>query len=94
MQMPTGQATRGRFNGNTIADSDGVVWEKQAAAQEPAKAPLTVEQIVQMVAAKLPDDVIIKTIQKAGSTFDVTPEILVKLKTAGASDGVIRAMTR
>jgi hypothetical protein len=55
---------------------------------------LTIDQIVQMVTAKLPDDIIIMTIRNSTSKFDLTPEALIKLKTNGVSDAVIRAMTR
>jgi hypothetical protein len=63
---------------------------------EPQKTAtqLTIDQVIQMVAAKLPDDVIITTIQKSNSKFELTPEALIKLKTAGVSDAVIRAMTK
>ncbi len=65
-------------------------------ASKPAKAatPLTIDQIIQMVAVKLADDIIITTIQNSNSKFDLTPETLIKLKGAGVSDAVIRAMTR
>jgi len=65
-------------------------------ASKPAKAatPLTIDQIIQMVAATLADDIIITTIQNSSSKFDLTPETLIKLKGAGVSDAVIRAMTR
>ena len=67
-----------------------------SAPVEPQKgteaAQLTNEQIIQMAAAKLPDDVIIATIRKSGSKFDLTPEALIKLKAAGVSDAVLRAM--
>ena len=66
---------------------------KQADPQK-AATPLTIDQIMQMVAAKLPDDIIITTVQNSGSKFDLAPEGLIKLKTAGVSDAVIRAMTR
>ncbi len=84
---------KGRFIGDTIKDEDGIVWEKQG---EPAKlaTPLTIDQIIQMVTAKLADDIIIATIQKSGSKFDLAPEALIKLKGAGVSDAVIRAMAR
>lgn len=69
------------------------VGGKQADSQKPAMQ-LTIDQVIQMVAAKLPDDVIVTTIQNSGSKFDLTPEALIKLKTSGVSDAVIRAMTR
>lgn len=64
---------------------------KQAEPQK-AATQLTIDQVIQMVAAKLPDDVIIATIRKSGSKFDLTPDSLIKLKTAGVSDAVLRAM--
>ena len=66
---------------------------KQAEPQKNA-TQLTIDQIIQMVTAKLPDDIVIATIQKSGSRFELTPEALIKLKSAGVSDAVIRAMTR
>ncbi len=57
-------------------------------------SPLTIDQIIQMVAAKLPDDVIITTLQNSGSKFDLSPDALIKLKTSGVSDAVIRTMTQ
>jgi hypothetical protein len=84
---------KGRLIGDTIKDEEGIVWEKQG---EPAKSStqLTIDQIIQMVNAKLADDIIIATIQKADSKFDLTPEALIKLKGAGVSAAVIRAMAR
>jgi len=88
-----GPTSKHRFTGGSIIESDGTVWEKQAEPQKAAApAQLTIEQIIQMVAAKLPDDVIISTIRKSGSKFDLTPDALIKLKTAGVSDAVLRAM--
>jgi len=47
-----------------------------------------------MVAAKVPDDVIITTIRASGTKFSLTPDDLIKLKSAGVSDDIIRAMSR
>lgn len=92
--LPTGQASRGKFSGNTITDSEGSVWEKPADAPKPPAAALTIDQILQMVAAKIPDDVIIVSIGKSGAKFDLSPDDLIKLKAAGVSDAVLRAMTK
>ncbi len=81
-----------RLINDTIIDPDGLVWEKQADPQKSAPTQLTIDQIIQMAAAKLPDDVIIATIRKSGSKFDLTPDALIKLKNAGVSDAVLRAM--
>jgi hypothetical protein len=81
-----------RFVNDTLIDPDGVVWEKQAGPQKSAPTQLTIDQIIQMAGAKLPDDVIIATIRKSGSKFDLTPDALIRLKNAGVSDAVLRAM--
>jgi hypothetical protein len=81
------------FAGDTIAFPDGSVYEKQAELRKPA-SQLTIDQIIQMAAAKLADDIIITTIRSSGSKFDLGPDALIKLKTAGVSDAVIRVMTR
>jgi len=67
---------------------------KQDVAQKTAAVPVTVDQIIQMVTAKLSDDIIITTIRKSGSLYELTPDTLIKLKSAGVSDAVIRAMTQ
>jgi hypothetical protein len=56
-------------------------------------APLTNDDVVKMVQAKLSPSVIVSTIQSAGSvTFDLSPTALVALKNAGVDDRVIEAM--
>jgi hypothetical protein len=93
VQVLKALAEKLHISGNTIVDTKGTVWEKQAEPQRAAVAgQLTNEQIIQMVGAKLPDDVIIAAIRKSGSKFDLTPDALIKLKTAGVSDAVLRAM--
>jgi hypothetical protein len=93
VQVSHGPASTARISGNTLTFSDGNMYEKQAEPQK-AAAQLTIDQVIQMVTAKLPDDIIITTIQKSNSKFELTPENLIKLKTAGVSDAVIRAMTQ
>lgn len=82
---------KGRVVGTTIVDPQGNVWEKKVEAKAPTT--ITVEQIVAMVTAKLPDDVIVKTIKASTLDFTLTPDVLVQLKSGGVSDAVIRAMT-
>lgn len=95
VQVSNAPSSKLRISGNTMIESDGTVWEKQTDPQKPAAAiQLTIDQIIKMVEAKLPDDIVITTIQKSNSKFDLTPEALIKLKTAGVSDAVIRAMTK
>jgi len=93
--LPNGTAGRAQFSGDTMTDTDGIVWVKQAGSGAgPKTAPqLTNDQIMQMVAAKLPDEVIIATIRSSTPKFDLAPDALVKLKQAGVSDAILRAMT-
>lgn len=83
-----------RLGGGAIRFTDGNVYEKQAESPKPAGTQLTIDQITQMVGAKIPDDIIIASIEKSGSKFDLSPENLIKLKTAGVSDAVLRAMAK
>lgn len=82
---------KARIVGNTLIDSEGIIWEKQAQVRKPADQ-LTIDQIIQMISAKISDDLIIKTIQSSGTTFDLPLDALIKLKKANASDAVTRAM--
>jgi hypothetical protein len=91
VHLSSRQVGTAHVSGNSLTFSDGNVYEKQAEPQKTV-TELTIDQIIQMVAAKLPDDVIIATIRKSGSKFDLTPNALIKLKTAGVSDAVLRAM--
>jgi hypothetical protein len=92
--LPTGQTDRGKLIGNTIVDSQGWVWEKPADAPKAPAVALTIDQIVQMIGAKIPDDIVIMSIEKSGAKFDLTPEDLIKLKAAGANEAVLRAMMK
>jgi hypothetical protein len=82
-----------RFSGDLITFALGNAYEKQA---EPPKAgaQLTVDQVIQLVAAKVADDIIITTIQKSSSRFDLSTDDLIRLKTAAVSDAVVRAMAQ
>lgn len=60
----------------------------------PTTATLTIDQIVQMLDAKVSEDVIVATIGKSGAKFDLSPEELIRLKKAGASDALLNAMAR
>jgi hypothetical protein len=81
----------GRLVGDTIVDPQGNVWEKKV--EPKVSHSITVDQIIAMVTARLPDDVIVKTIKTSALSFTLTPDVLVQLKTGGVSDAVIRAMT-
>ncbi len=55
-------------------------------------APLTKDTVIQMVKAGLPDDVIISKIKSEPNLPNLSADDLIALKTAGASDAVIRAL--
>lgn len=55
-------------------------------------APLTKDTVIQMVKAGLPDDVIITKIKADPNLPNLSADDLIALKTAGASDAVIRAL--
>ena len=60
--------------------------------QKAAGSQITIDQVIQMVEAKLSEEIIINAIRNSGSKYDLTPETLIKLKTAGVSDAIIKAM--
>jgi len=53
---------------------------------------LTLDGVVSMVQAGLSEDVIIARIRKEDKPFDLSPEDMIKLKKAGASDGILKVM--
>ena len=53
---------------------------------------VTNSQVVEMVKAGLPDDVIVSAIRGSGKPLDIAPMALVALKKAGVSDVVLRAV--
>lgn len=85
---------QGRLTGTTYVSPEGRTYERVADTPPPATAQLTVEQIVKMVEAKIPDDVILATLSKPGTTYDLTPEDWIRLKAAGTSDAILRALAK
>ncbi len=65
---------------------------QKAEPKQQVLVELTVEQIVQLVQAGLPEDLIIAKIRKNGKAFDLSTEQLLQLKKAGASDNIIRVL--
>jgi hypothetical protein len=57
-----------------------------------SSAGLTVDGVISLVGAGISDDLIIAKIQKSGQTFDLSTDDMVRLKKAGASDTVMKAM--
>jgi hypothetical protein len=63
-----------------------------ARAAAPAQKPLSNEDILSMVQAGLPPDVVIEKIKSSKTAFDTSTEALVALKKAGVSGDIIRIM--
>jgi hypothetical protein len=57
-----------------------------------AQQPLTNDGVIKLVKAGLSDDLIVNTITTQPSYFDVSPDGIIALKTAGASDKVVNAI--
>ena len=62
-----------------------------AMAQGSSAQVLHNEDVIQMVHAKLSDEVIVAKIKSSPCKFDTSPDQLIKLKSAGASDEVLKA---
>ena len=58
----------------------------------PAPAGLTIDGVISLVGAGISDDLIVAKIQKSGQTFDLSTDDMVRLKKAGASNAVMKAM--
>lgn len=56
------------------------------------KEVITNNTIIKMVKVKLGEDIIISKIRDSKTTFDLSTDSLIKLKTAGVSDNIINAM--
>jgi hypothetical protein len=93
LSPPSGRSSKARLAGDTLVEADGTRLAKQGGGSAQA-AGLTIDQIIKMAQVKIPDDVIIATIKKSGAKYVLSPEELIKLKTAGVSDQVIRSMPR
>ena len=94
----------GHLIGNTITNNQGVVgWEKSTASATPQSetskpdssvgSKMTNEQVIQLVAAGLSEQVIINSIRQAiAKDFDLTPTGLIALKKANVPEAVILVM--
>jgi hypothetical protein len=68
-----------------------IFYPAEAQAQ-PAARPLTNNDVISLARAGLSDAVIVSTIQKSPTQFDLGPEALINLKKSGVSNTVIEAM--
>ena len=55
-------------------------------------ADTTTDDILKMIAAKLPDEVILLQVRRAGIPINLSSDELIKIKQAGASDQFVRAL--
>lgn len=53
---------------------------------------LSIQEVIQMVQAKVPENIISAKVKKSGVPFDLSPEQLVALKKAGASDSLMEVL--
>lgn len=73
---------------------------KDAASQPPASAASaqkttpqpSVDSIIELVKANMSETLILKTIQRQGKPYDLTPDDLLKLQKAGVSEIIINTM--
>jgi hypothetical protein len=72
------------------ANGAGTAGPPSAGTQ--SSAGLTVDGVISLIQAGISDDLIIAKIQKSSQTFDLSTEDMVRLKKAGASDAVMKAM--
>jgi hypothetical protein len=72
----------------------GLIQATSQAQPVPAttQSTMTIDDVIKMVQVKLADDLIISQIRKNGRPFSLSPDDMIRLKTTGASDNVIRAM--
>lgn len=87
----------GAAAGTIIGDSQDARDERDAAMAhaayvETAAQALTNDDVMRMAANGLSEDVILTTIQSRGGRFDITPDGLIRLKSAGVSDRVIQTI--
>jgi hypothetical protein len=73
----------------TASSSSAAATSSTAGAAKPA---VTVDGVISMLQAGISDDIIVEKIHKSGQTFDLSPEDMVRLKNAKASDGLMKAM--
>lgn len=77
------------------ADADKARARQAGAAADSARAAtLSNKDVVEMVQAKLADQIIISKIRTTGCRFDTSPSALIQVKKSGASDAVLLAVTQ
>jgi hypothetical protein len=75
------------------AESEKTPAVNDAVAKAPEASRLTNKNVTDMVRAKLSDEIIIGKMRTSRCSFDTSPDALIQLKKAGASDAVVLALT-
>jgi hypothetical protein len=75
----------------TVEDQSKPAGDTDSAAAAPGQG-LTNLDVIKLVQAKLPDSIILSKIKSTPGNFDTSPDALIKLKQAGASEAVLQAM--
>jgi len=73
-------------------DDGGKDAQQPVQGSQSSPAGLTNEEVIKLVQAKLPDSVILAKIKSSSCEFDTSTDALIKLKRAGVSDVVLKAI--
>jgi hypothetical protein len=63
-----------------------------ALGAQPAAESKDVDAVIQLVKSGASESLVVKTIQKGGKTYSLTPEDVLRLRSAGVSNTIIEAM--
>jgi hypothetical protein len=76
-----------------IGGSIQLLGQTGASTSDPALAKrLTIDDVMKLSKAGFSDDVIIQKLKKNGQAFDLSPDQMVELKSAGVTDKVVQVM--
>lgn len=85
-------AVTGGVAGHVMDEREEQEAAVRQAAWEQSSRLLTNDDLIQMAAAGLSDEVIINAVRTRGGRFDVSPNGLIALKASGVSDRVLSAV--
>lgn len=86
------EAVKAYQAGTPSGVANGAATAASPAAGAASPGGLTVDGVISLLDAKISSDLIIAKIQKSGQSFDLSTDDMVRLKKAGASDEVMKAM--
>ena len=86
-------AVAGGLTGNAIDKSEQRQQARLAAATaQPARPPLTLNEVVQLTQQHVSEEIIINQIRTSNTMFQLTVDDVLMLKENGVSDSVVREM--